>query len=152
MRTRVVAVAVGAILGMSAMGAVAEDMVLYATPGYIEALRTREMMHDIDANHDGKVSREEWAAFQGRVFDALDKDGFLEPQEFFGKTSYNVIPFTTLAFQHGLMTQQMFGKIDANGDGKVSRQEFIDYQLKLFDMMDVHKSKELSAGDFIVGK
>lgn len=132
----------------------AQDMVLYATPGYLEGLRTKEMMHSIDANHDGKVSREEWVAYQERVFVALDKDkdGFLEPAEFFRSASANVIPFATAGYSHGLMTEQMFGKIDANGDGKVSKEEFVSYQLKIFDMMDTKHMRELDVAEFIVAK
>lgn len=132
----------------------AEDMVLYATQGYIDSLRTKDMMHMIDANKDGKVSRDEWIAYQERLFVALDKDkdGFLETTEFFGAPSDTVIPYTTASFSHGLMTQQMFGKIDANGDGKLSKDEFVSYQTKIFDMMDTHKMKELGVADFIIQK
>lgn len=132
----------------------ADDMVLYATPGYIEGLRTKEMMHMIDTNKDGMVSKDEWLAYQGKVFDALDKDkdGFLEPAEFYGASVNTVIPFATLAYTHGLMTKEMFGKLDANGDGKVSREEFLSYQSKIFEMMDSHKKQQLSVADFIVQK
>jgi hypothetical protein len=132
----------------------ADDMVLYATPGYIEGLRTKEMMHMLDTDKDGMVSKDEWLTYQGKVFDALDKnkDGFLEPAEFYGASVNTVIPFATLAYSHGLMTKEMFGKIDANGDGKVSREEFLSYQAKIFDMMDTHKRQQLSVADFIVQK
>jgi Ca2+-binding EF-hand superfamily protein len=130
----------------------AEDMVLYATQGYIDGLRTKKMMHMIDTDHDGTVSKEEWRAYQERVFAALDKDhdGFLEPEEFFGKPADTVIPFATLGYAHGLMTKQMFGKIDANGDGKVSKEEYLNYQSKIFDMMDTQKKGQLNVADFIV--
>ena len=132
----------------------AEDMVLYATQGYIEGLRTKDMMHMIDANKDGKVSKDEWIAYQERIFVALDKDkdGFLESTEFFDAPSGTVIPYTTPSYSHGLMTKQMFGKIDANGDGKLSKDEFVSYQTKIFDMMDSHKMKELEVADFIIQK
>ncbi len=42
------------------------------------------MMHKIDTNHDGMVSREAWNAFQEKMFTALDKDhsGSLDRKEF----------------------------------------------------------------------
>ena len=134
--------------------AAAEDMVLYATPGYIEGLRTKDMMHMIDADKDGSVSKEEWVAYQERVFVALDKnkDGFLEAEEFYGPANANVIPFATLAYAHGLMSKEMFGKIDTKGDGKVSKDEYLAFQMKIFDMMDAHKKQQLGVADFIVQK
>jgi EF hand domain-containing protein len=139
---------------IAASAAFAQDMVLYATPGYLEGLRTKEMMHMIDTDKDGTVSKDEWIAYQERVFVALDKnkDGFLETDEFYGPVSTNVIPFATLGYAHGLMTKEMFGKIDANGDGKVSKDEYLAFQMKIFDMMDAHKKQQLGVADFIVQK
>ena len=47
-----------------------------------------------------------------------------------------VASFATGGYASGLITHEMFRKIDADGDGKTSRQEFLAYQLKVFDMMD----------------
>lgn len=129
----------------------ADDMASLATGGYATGLRTMEMMHMIDTNKDGKVSRDEWVAFQDRVFIGLDKDksGFLEVGEFYGSPS-DTNAFATAAYARGLRTKEMFGKIDANGDGKVSRDEFMNYQAKIFDMMDTGKKQELGITDFIV--
>jgi EF hand len=142
------------LIGTFSAPAWAEDMVLYATPGYVDALRTKEMMHMIDTNKDGTVSKDEWLAYQGRVFDALDSnhDGFLEPEEFYGKSADTTIPFATIAYTHGLMTKQMFGKIDASQHGKISKQDYLDYQTKIFDMMDTQKQEKLGVADFIVKK
>jgi len=143
-----------ALATVACVTANAEDMVLYATPGYIQGLRTKEMMHMIDADKDGTVSKDEWLSYQERVFVALDKnkDGFLEADEFYGPTSANVIPFATLGYAHGLMSKEMFGKIDTKGDGKVSKDEYLAFQGKIFDMMDTHKKQQLGVADFIVQK
>jgi hypothetical protein len=157
MRIRNRSSALFALIALSALGGsatFAEDMVLYATPGYIDGLRTKEMMHRIDTDKDGTVSKDEWIAYQERVFVALDKnkDGFLEADEFYGPANATVIPFATLGYAHGLMSKEMFGKLDANGDGKVSKGEYLAFQMKIFDMMDAHKKQQLGVADFIVQK
>jgi hypothetical protein len=44
----------------------------------------------------------------------------------------------------------MFGKIDTDGDGRISREEFIRYQMKIFDMMDTSRTHKglLGPGQF----
>ncbi|HTC78339.1 MAG TPA: hypothetical protein VK657_06950, partial [Terriglobales bacterium] len=80
------AAALLAAAGLLTATALADDMVSFATGGYATGLRTMEMMHMIDANKDGMVSKDEWMAYQQRVFKALDKDGdgSLDTKEFYG--------------------------------------------------------------------
>ena len=139
-----------AAAGFVVTAAFADDMVSFASGGYATGLRTMEMMHMIDTNKDGMVSKDEWVAYQERVFRALDKDGdgSLDTAEFYGHPM--PVSFATAGYAHGLETKQMFGKIDANGDGKVSRDEYIDFQTKVFEMMDTKKTHELHASDFII--
>src|SRR5256885_1312901 len=139
-----------AAAGLLTATAFADDMVSFATGGYAPGLRTMEMMHMIDANKDGMVSKDEWMAYQQRVFKALDKDGdgSLDTKEFYGHPM--PVSFATAGYSHGLETKQMFGKIDANGDGKVLHDEYIAFQVKVFEMMVTKKAHELRASDFIV--
>src|SRR5256886_17341616 len=69
--------------GLAYTAVYADDMVSFATGGYAAGLRTMEMMHIIDTNKDGKISKDEWIAFQDRVVTALgkDKSGSLEVGE-----------------------------------------------------------------------
>lgn len=146
---------IGAAILMALIGgttvntASADDSVALATGGYATALRTMEMMHMIDANKDGKVSKDEWIAYQTRLFMALDKngDGFLDVEEFYGNPK--AVDFATGGYAHALETKQMFGRIDANGDGKVSREEYLNFQMQVWDMMDTKKKQELGVADFI---
>src|SRR5690242_10101554 len=110
-----------AAVGLVVVTAFADDMVSFATGGYATGLRTIEMMHMIDANKDGMVTKDEWVAYQEDVFKALDKngDGSLDAEEFYGHPK--PVSFATGGYARGLETQQMLGKIDANGDGKVSQ-------------------------------
>ena len=48
----------------------------------------------------------------------------------------------TGGYARGLRTKAMMHKIDTDGDGTISHDEYIAYQIKIFDMMDtstVHK-------------
>ena len=130
--------------------AAADDMASFASGGYASGLRTMAMMHRIDTNKDGMVSADEWAAFQGRTFDALDKDqsGFLDEKEFTGADKEN-LAFATAAYARGLMTDEMFKKIDANGDGRISKDEFLSYQRRIFEMLDKAKKGMVGPTDFI---
>lgn len=135
--------------GITLTTAYADDKSSLAGSEYATWLRTPEMMHMIDVNKEGKISKEEWVAYQTRVFKALDKngDGFLTAAEFYGQPK--PIDFATGGYARALETKQMFGRIDANGDGKVSLDEYINFQNEVFGMMDTGKKGELTAGDFI---
>jgi Ca2+-binding EF-hand superfamily protein len=135
--------------GITLTTAYADDKASLAHSEYATFLRTPEMMHMIDANKKGKISKEEWVAYHTRVFKALDKngDGFLTPEEFYGQPK--PIDFATGGYSRALETKQMFGRIDANGDGKVSLEEYLNFQNEVFGMMDTGKKGELTAADFI---
>jgi hypothetical protein len=130
--------------------AMADDAVSFATGGYASGLRTKEMMHKMDTNGDGMVSKDEWTSFQEKMFDALDQDksGSIDEKEFTA-TEHEDFAFATAAYARGLMTKTMFMKIDANGDGKISREEFLAYHRKIFDMLDKQKKGMVGLVDFI---
>ncbi len=148
-----------AITGLIMMGgfmyrsAYADDMVSVAPAGFITGLRTMDTMHMIDTDHDGTISQEEWTAFQNRIFSMLDKNntGFVDAKEFYGDPM-GPVSFAPAAFIQGLRTKAMFNKIGANGDGKISRAQYLSYQQKIFDMMDTGKKKQLTPTDFITQK
>lgn len=128
----------------------ADDMASFATGGYARGLRTVEEMHKIDADNDGTVSRDEWIAYQEKVFKALDKDktGFIDEKEFM-TPSADLAAFATGGYARGLQTKEMMHKMDKSGDGKVSHDEFIAYQTAVFDMMDTGKTGVLGPREFL---
>lgn len=146
-----------AILALCALGslgyeaACADDMVSFATGGYATGLRTMDTMHMIDTDKDGTVSQEEWTAFQNRVFSAMDKNntGFIDAKEFY-REPVDMASIAPGDFIRGLRTKAMFHKIGPNAEGKISREEFLRYQQKIFDMMDHDQTKRLTGVEFIL--
>src|SRR3984957_3412966 len=116
----------------------ADDMVSFATGGYASGLRSEKLMHKMDTNGDGMVSKDEWIAYQEKVFAMLDKDktGKLDAKTFISPSGGELVTFATGGYARGLRTKAMMHKIDTDGDGTISHNEYIAYQIKIFDMMD----------------
>lgn len=142
-----------ALLALSLYGSLAlaaDQMVSFATGGYATQLRTPEMMDKIDANGDHMVSKNEWDAYQERLFVMLDldKSSALDKAEFMSKESKPMASFATGGFATALKTPEMWTHLDADQDGKISHQEFITYQTKIFVMMYTSKTQMLGEREF----
>ena len=61
----------------------------------------------------------------------------------------DMVSFATGGYARGLQTKAMMHKIDTDGDGTVSHDEFVAYQSKVFDMMDKTKSGSLGPQEFL---
>ncbi len=126
----------------SPRGAIADDTASFATGGYAAGLRSKEVMSKIDTDGDGTISKAEWNAFQEKVFTALDvhKRGSLSARIFVSRRCARLVSFGTGGFARGLCSIETSRDIDTNGDGRISHDEFMIYQGKIFDMMDTSRT------------
>ena len=91
-----------------------------------------------DTNGDGVITRDEFHAARERLFVRLDRngDGFIDKDDMSGRLVGRRKAQERLAT---LVTQ-----LDKDGDGRVSKSEFVDGPAPLFDRADTDHNGELS--------
>jgi len=94
------------------------------------------MLKRMDANHDGKLSRGEWAG-KPKAFDRLDlnHDGFITRDEAEATLKRRA--------ERREKTGRNFAALDKNNDGKISRDEWTG-KAKAFDRLDLNHDGVLS--------
>jgi Ca2+-binding EF-hand superfamily protein len=100
-------------------------------------LHSMEMMKMIDANGDHMVSKDEFMDYYGKIFDELDsdKDGSIDAKEWVGTKGDNKISIATGGFSSQLRTMKMMKAMDADGDHKITKDEFLKYHEAIFMSM-----------------
>jgi hypothetical protein len=138
----VLALAATVLAIVAARSSQAQDTRSFATGGYARGLQSKEMMNTIDTNGDGKISKVEWNTFQEKVFTALDthKRGSLSAEIFVSRRCARLVSFATGGFANGLCRIETSRDIDTDGDGRITHDEFMIYQGKIFDMMDTSRT------------
>jgi Ca2+-binding EF-hand superfamily protein len=122
-------------------------LVLAATP----ALAQRgsggliDQMIAADANKDGIVTRGELLNSRAANFARFDRNGD-------GALSDNDIPFLLKRTAPGQQFSGMQTQFDANRDGKVSRDEFVNGPTPVFDAADTNKDNRLTRDEIDAAK
>lgn len=92
-----------------------------------------------DPNRDGRITREEFNAARTEQFTKLDRnsDGFIDAADRDGKAA---------SHEHGRRRHgKHTARLDADGDSKVSKEEFVNGPTRFFDQADTDKSNVLDA-------
>ena len=122
------------------------------TGGYAKQLQKMGMMKMLDANGDHMVTSDEFNSFYSGVFDELDTDhdGSLDAQEWVGKTiGKQPVMVGTGGYNRELRSMKMMGMMDADGDHKVTKDEFLKHQQSIFSSMDKNGDSQLSAQEWV---
>lgn len=103
--------------------------------------RMLQQLEKADANGDGAVSKSEFTAHRQSQFPRLDRndDGYF--------TDSDVPRFMKDRMPAGFTPGEMRAQFDANGDGKVSEQEFVHGPSTVFDRVDANADGNLSPAE-----
>jgi hypothetical protein len=91
-----------------------------------------------DTNGDGVITREEFHAARERAFAQLDRnsDGYIDKDDLSSRLAGRRKAQERLT--------QLVAQLDKDGDGRVSKAEFVDGPTPLFDRADTDHNGELS--------
>lgn len=105
----------------------------FAAPASAQLNNPYDLMMSADANGDGKVSREELIVARGDMFAKLDRnaDGVLNDADR-GRARPRIAATQTARID------QIKKDFDANGDGAVTKDEFVSGPTPLFDKADTN--------------
>ena len=120
------------------LGSVADKTASFEKRSYASSLRSKELISRIDTDGDGTISKAEWITFQQNVFTALDvdKSNSLSARIFVSRSCECMLSFRSGGFDRDFCSMETSRAIDTNGDDRITREEFMTYEQKLFDMMD----------------
>jgi Ca2+-binding EF-hand superfamily protein len=96
-----------------------------------------QLLQDADANHDGKITKAELTQARDHLFSRLDRngDGYLTQDDFQRRL------LSRGAGAGGDGSDRYAGMVavlDKDGDGRISRTEFVNGPAKLFDRADTN--------------
>jgi Ca2+-binding EF-hand superfamily protein len=123
---------------------------MLSTGGYAREFGKMGMMKMLDADGNHMVTAAEADTYYNSIFDELDKDkdGSVDAKEWAGPTKHSKLDLTTGGYSRELRSMKMMGMMDADGDHKVTREEFLAYHQAIFAHKDTSGDKEISAQEW----
>jgi len=122
-----------------------------ATGGYNTEMHKMGTMKMLDANGDHMVTQEEYTKFYEGVFDELDAnhDGSLDAKEWVGTKGSTSAMLGTGGYNRELRKMAMMKAMDADGDHKVAKEEFLKFHQDAFNAMDKSGDKQLDPQEWL---
>jgi Ca2+-binding EF-hand superfamily protein len=115
---------------------------------------TKELLRLMDRDRNGMVSHQEFMQFMAAEFRRLDlnKDGVLDVGELGRlqvreRAADSATPLDTRLAAGAPETRQLLLAMDADRNGKVSRQEFMQFMEAEFQRLDTNKDSELDVAE-----
>jgi Ca2+-binding EF-hand superfamily protein len=151
---------------LAALALIASATPVWAQTGAAKAVETprnapvarghskNEFMETYDANKDGKVSKEEFAARRGEDHKGLDLNQNKQVNEMEYVTEYTFRLDKELAEQRGRQIRQAhfrFGVLDTDKDGLLSAEEFAESGSRMFSRLDTNKDGFVDKQDTATG-
>jgi len=121
---------------------------LVSTPSLAQMRPGAEGMFErADANDDGSVTKAEFIAARGKQFARFDRNSD-------GRLDSNDVPKRLAARrqQNGGGGDMLMGQFDADGDGKVTQEEFVNGPTLIFDRADADDNDVLDAKELAAAK
>lgn len=120
-------------------------LILLSAPALAQ-MRGEGIFERADSNNDGSITREEFVAARNDQFAKLDRnsDGYID--------SSDVPKRLAARRQRGGGADFMVGQFDADGDGRVTKEEFVNGPTLLFDRADKDKNDVLDPKELAAAK
>ena len=121
------------------------------TGGYNTEMHKMGLMKMLDANGDHMVTNEEYTKFYEATFDELDTnhDGSLDAKEWVGTGGSKQAMVGTGGYNRELRKMAMMKAMDADGDHKVTKEEFLKFHQDAFNTMDKSGDKQLDPQEWL---
>lgn len=122
-------------------------LTLLSVPSMAQMRGGEGIFERADADSDGSVTREEYIAARSEQFTKFDRnsDGYIDSTD---------VPKRLAARreQNGGGGHSMMGQFDADGDGKVTKEEFVNGPTTIFDRADTDGNSVLDAKELAAAK
>ena len=124
---------------------------MLSTGGYDHEYQKMGMMKMLDADGNHMVTAAEADTYYIAIFAALDKDndGSVDAKEWAGPTKNSKLDLATGGYSRELRSMKMMGLMDADGDHKVTKEEFLAHHQTIFAHKDTSGDQELSAQEWV---